>query len=171
MTGLTDRSRLSFLLDTVYREGRHLLLTCERLFVTRIDVDWVLALEQEVELAERLDAFVARFGRMQDTIGDKLVPELLRQMLETPSAALNNLNRLEKLGLLPSVLDWVEARNLRNRLVHEYMRDPEDFAGALDRARELTPLLIETFNRINAYSQEQFAELSQVPVLSVEDHL
>ncbi len=171
MTNLADHSRLSFLLDTVYREGRHLLGTCERLFVTTIDVDWVMALDQEIDLAERLDAFVARFGRMQDTIGDKLVPELLRQMLETPSAALNNLNRLEKLGLLPSVLDWIEARNLRNRLVHEYMRDPEDFAGALDRARELVPLLIETFNRINAYSQVQFAGISRVPDLRMEDWL
>lgn len=165
MIRLADRSRLNFLLDTVYREGGRLLVTSERLFVATIDVGWVLALEDEIELAERLDAFVARFGRMQDTIGDKLAPELLRQMLETPSAALNNLNRLEKLGLLPSVLDWVEARNLRNRLVHEYMRDPEDFAGALNRARELTPLLIETFNRINAYSQKQFSELSPVPPL------
>ena len=80
--------------------------------------------------------------------------------LETPSAALDNLNRMEKLGLLSSVLDWVEARNLRNRLVHEYLRDADDFAGALDAAHQLVPLLIETYNRLNTYSQEHFATTS-----------
>ncbi|WP_245539038.1 hypothetical protein [Thioflavicoccus mobilis] len=114
-------------------------------------------MERDAQLAERLDAFVVRFGRMQDTIGDKLIPELRRQMLETPGSALDNLNRMERLGLLPSLLDWVEARNLRNRLIHEYLRDAEDFAGALTRARDLVPLLIETYNRIVGYCRQHLA--------------
>jgi hypothetical protein len=152
-----DMARLVFLLETVEREGRHLLTTTARLFRRPIDAAWIDVLEQDIELAERLDAFVSRFARMQDTLGDKLVPELRRQLLETPGAALDNLNRMEKLGLLSSVLDWVEARNLRNRLVHEYQRDADDFAGALIRARELVPLLVDTYNRINSYSRQRFA--------------
>ncbi len=70
---------------------------------------------------------------------------------------MDNLNRMEKLGLLSSVLDWVEARNLPNRLVHEYQRDADDFAAALIRARELVPLLVETYNRINNYSRQRLA--------------
>lgn len=61
--------------------------------------------------------------------------------------------------LLASVDDWVEARNLRIRLVHEYLRDSGEFAGALNRARELVPLLTETYNRINRYSRERLAGL------------
>lgn len=141
------------LLDIVRREGLHLQGTTARLAMEQIDGAWVLALEQQPELAERVDAFVARFGRLQDTLGDKLVPEFLRQMLETPATALDNLRRMEKLGLLESAEDWVEARNLRNRLVHEYMRDAEEFAGALRRAQELVPLLIATYNRLCAYAQ------------------
>jgi hypothetical protein len=95
---------------------------------------------------------------MQDTIGDQLVPELLRRMAETPAAALDNLNRMEKLGLLVSVVDWVEARNLRNRLVHDYMRDAEDFVNALNRAHELVTLLAETYNKINAYVRVRFGQ-------------
>lgn len=157
MTAPTDTGRLVFLLETVEREGRHLLTTTERLFCNPIDAAWIDALEQDLDLAERLDAFVSRFGRMQDTLGDKLVPELRRQLLETPGAALDNLNRMEKLGLLSSVLDWVEARNLRNRLVHEYQRDADDFAATLIRARELVPLLVETYNRINNYARQRLA--------------
>lgn len=158
MTEHADTGRLLCLLDTVEREGRHLLQTTERLFRGRIDAAWVSALEDNPELAERVDAFAARFGRMQDTIGDRLVPELLRQLLEAPGAALDNLNRMEKLGLLSSVTDWMEARNLRNRLVHEYMRDPEEFAAALCRARELVSVLVDTYNAIHKYAQQRLAD-------------
>ncbi len=48
---------------------------------------------------------------MNDTETDRLV-----FLMETPGAALDNLNRMEKLGLLSSVVEWVEARNLRNRM-------------------------------------------------------
>ncbi len=72
MTAPTDTGRLVFLLETVEREGRHLLTTTERLFCNPIDAAWIDALEQDLDLAERLDAFVSRFGRMQDTLGDKL---------------------------------------------------------------------------------------------------
>lgn len=157
MSGLQDTTRLVFLLDTVQREGRHLLGTDARLFCENIDAAWVQGLDQQAELSERVDAFAVRFGRMQDSTGDKLIPELRRQLLETPSSALDNLNRMEKLGLLPSVVDWVEARNLRNRLVHEYMRDAADFADALNRAHQLVPLLVETYNLLNYYSQRAFA--------------
>jgi hypothetical protein len=64
---------------------------------------------------------------------------------------------MEKLGLLASVDDWVEASNLRNRLVHEYVRDSGKSAAALNRARELAPLLTETYNRVNRYSRARFA--------------
>ena len=151
---MTDHGaeRLGWLLEVAGHEGRHLLQTTERLFGQTLDVEWYASLETDPNLAERVDAFSARFGRLQDTIGDRLVPELLRQLLEQPGSALDNLNRLEKLGLLESAEAWVEARNLRNRLVHEYIRDPAEFLGALDRAGQLVPLLVRTYNAILAYA-------------------
>lgn len=99
----TNPERFLTLLEIVRREGRNLQGTASRLAAERIDVDWVAGLEGRPDLAERVDAFAARFGRMQDTLGDKLVPEFLRQMAESPATVLDNLNRLEKLGLLDSV--------------------------------------------------------------------
>jgi hypothetical protein len=147
--------RLQFLLETVSKERHHLLLTTQRLFAEEINADWVASLEERPDVAERLDAFVARFGRLQDTLGDKLIPALLRHLLENAGSNLDNLNRIEKLGLLSSVDDWIEARNLRNRLIHEYMNDPEEFAAALRRAGQLVELLDDTFNRITGYLQER----------------
>ncbi|VAW56519.1 hypothetical protein MNBD_GAMMA07-2270 [hydrothermal vent metagenome] len=151
-----NSARYLFLLEVCYKEAMLLEGTVKRLFIAPINNEWVEALDNTPELAERVDAFVARFGRLQDTIGDKLIPELRRQMLEVPMAALDNLNRMEKLGLLSSVINWVEARNLRNRLVHEYMNNSEEFASALNRAHQLVALLVETYNQINRYAKSHF---------------
>ncbi len=153
-----DLTRLAFLLDVVGREGRHLLQTFGRLFQEEFDSEWLARLENDVELSERVDAFAARFGRMQDSLGEKLIPELLRCVAETPGSALDNLRRLERLELLSSAAEWIEARNLRNRLVHEYVRDPQEFTGALKRSGELVSLLIETFNAICSFATERFPE-------------
>ena len=83
MTTPIDTTRLVSLLEIVERKGRHLLATTARLFSRPIDAAWIDALEHDIALSERLDAFVARFGRMQDTLGYKLIPELRRQLLET----------------------------------------------------------------------------------------
>lgn len=150
-------ARLLFLLETAEREGRHLLGTTVRLVSQPIDATWVKRLEEDFALAERVDAFAVRFGRMQDTLGDRLVPELLRQRLETPGGAIDNLNRLERLGLLESVEQWVEAHNLRYRLVHAYMRDADEFAQALVRAQQLVPLLVRTYNAVNRHAAARWA--------------
>ena len=156
-----ESNRLLFLLEIAATEGRHLLGTRARLFAESIDASWVQQLENRPEVAERLDAFVIRFGRMQDTVGDKLIPQLLRCFLETPGAALDNLNRMEKLGLLTSVVDWVEARALRNRLVHEYVRDAAEFAEAVNRAGELIALLVRTYNALNESARARFGQASR----------
>ena len=149
-----NNERLRHLLVVAEKEKTHLQGTTQRLLTENINKGWVEHLEEKPDLAERVDAFVARFGRLQDHLGDKLTPELLRQMLEEPSSAINNLNRMEKLGLLSSMIDWVEACNLRNRLVHEYVEDSEEFAGALNRAIELVTLLVETSDNYSVYASQ-----------------
>jgi uncharacterized protein with HEPN domain len=144
--------RLAHLLSVATKEVKYLQQTTDRLLTENIDAQWVETLETNQELAERVDAFVARFGRLQDNLGDKLIPELLRQMLETPKAAIDNLNRMEKLGMLSSMTDWIEARNLRNRLVHEYIDDNQLFSDALNRALALVSLLTDTQEKLNKYA-------------------
>ena len=48
-----------------------------------LGADWVRGLASAPELAEQLEAFVSRFGRMQDTIADKLIPRWLMGLAET----------------------------------------------------------------------------------------
>ncbi len=69
--------RLQFLVRVVGKECRHLAATDQRLFLTPFGRDDVRRLETDPDLAERVEAFVGRFGRLQDTVGDKLLPALL----------------------------------------------------------------------------------------------
>ncbi|WP_296901678.1 hypothetical protein [Polaromonas sp.] len=68
---------------------------------------------QEVEaapiLAERLDAFVSRFGRLQDTVGDKLLPALLSALAETLGPTIDNLDKAEKFRFIESADGWMDG--------------------------------------------------------------
>ena len=118
---MTHPPRLAFLIETVELETQHLLDTDGRLFAQAFDTDRAARLRTNIDESERTDAFVARFGRLQDTIADKLLPEFLRCLAEPVGAAIDNLDRAEKLGLLNSADEWLASRRLRNRMVHEYV--------------------------------------------------
>ena len=64
--------RLQFLSRVVHKECQHLITTDSRLFQNNFTftTEQVIRLETDLELAERVDAFVARFGRLQDTLGE-----------------------------------------------------------------------------------------------------
>ncbi len=145
-------SRFLQTLDIVAREGKHLVYSWGRLYAHPIGAGWVRGLETAPELAEQLEAFVSRFGRMQDTIADKLLPRWLIALAETPGSQIETLNRAERLGVMEDVEQWLEARKLRNRLVHEYMEDPETFAENLCLAKEYSFLLVKCYNHLHDYA-------------------
>lgn len=66
--------RLKFLTRVVRKECQHLATTDSRLFKGLFTCERVAQLEADPDLAERVEAFVGRFGRLQDTVGDKLLP-------------------------------------------------------------------------------------------------
>ena len=134
-------ARLRFLAETADAERRHLATTDGRLFAEPFTPDRARRLADDIDLAERVDAFVSRFGRLQDTLGDKLLPTLLAQLAEPLGSAIDNLARAERLGLVASADLWLQARRLRNRMVHEYVRDPAELAAALQAGHGFVPLL------------------------------
>ena len=135
-------------LTVVAREAGHLEWSRARLFAQRIDALWVRSLNNQPELAERLEAFVSRYGRLQDTIADKLLPRWLLALAERPGSQIEVLNRAERLGVVEDVAAWLEARQLRNRLVHEYMTDAPSFAEDLNLADSYSRILLQTYRRI-----------------------
>jgi len=111
-------------------------------------VDDASALSENIDLAERVEAFVSRFGRLQDTIGDKLLPAYLKAAGEAPGLAVDNLDRAERLGLIDSTEHWFALRKLRNHMVHAYIEDPRVLADALNSGHEAVPTLVTTGERL-----------------------
>lgn len=134
-------AKLRFLAETVLAESALLRTTDGRLFALPMDAQRAATLRDDIDLAERVDAFVARFGRLQDTVGDKLLPAVLAWLAEPVGPAIDNLARAERLGWIGSATDWVECRQLRNFMIHEYVRDMALLASALTRGHLAVALL------------------------------
>jgi hypothetical protein len=140
--------RLQFLMRVIRKECKHLTTTDHRLFGDSFTLEQAIGLEENSDLAERVEAFVGRFGRLQDTVGDKLLPSLLAALGEKPAAAIDNLDRAERLGLLNSADEWMAMRNLRNQMVHEYVEDPAVLFSALQTDHVFVPELVASANKM-----------------------
>ncbi|QXP88918.1 hypothetical protein KW112_02840 [Methylococcus capsulatus] len=116
--------RLQFLARVVRKECRHLAITDQCLFGNLFTVEQAAHLEEDSDLAERVEDFFGRFGRLQDTLGDKLSPLLLAALGEKTSAVIDNPDRAERSGLLGSADAGLTMGKLRNQMVHEYIEDP-----------------------------------------------
>jgi len=149
---LQSDSTLSLVLELGDREAAHLMAVRKRFFDTcaagTVPEEW---LEQKLSTPEgidQLESFGWKFGRLQDTIMDKILPRCLLLMGEKAGAAIDNLNRAERIGLVNDGDEWLEMRRLRNLLVHEYLPSTRRMAEVLQRARELTGELVAALERI-----------------------
>ncbi|WP_300271946.1 hypothetical protein [Halomonas sp.] len=135
------QERLAFLVRVVGKEITHLEYAANQAFTPPLTLSAVDDLDSNPALALRLEAFTSRFCRLQDTLGDKLLPALLKALGESPSALLINLNKAEKYGWLESVDEWVSLRQLRNKMIHEYIEDANVLHASLVTAYENVSVL------------------------------
>jgi len=82
---------------------------------------------------------------------NRLFPRLLALVGQQGKSLIDRLNQIERLGLLEDAQAWLAWRNLRNRLVHEYVETPEDFVDSLRIARDYSAALGEVVARINEW--------------------
>lgn len=91
---------------------------------------------------------------LQDTAGDKLLHALLTCLGEPVGSVLDNLDLAARLGLLAATSDdWIAARTLRNRMVHEYIRRTEVLAQAVNEAHAAIPMLTSFLTACRDYAQ------------------
>lgn len=127
------------MLDTGAAEEMNLLATEQRLFAAAGTADVVRAALTDAVIAERIEAFVARFSRFQDLLGDKLLPLVLRLSGDGVQPMIGNLDRLyrvvnEDTGLqadfMPVIHGVRSFEGLRSRSV------ARDLDGLLLRRRQ-----------------------------------
>lgn len=102
------------------------------------------ATESDPALRQLTDQILFRFIKLQDSMGERLIPATLGRLVEPFEdwPMRDRLDRLEKLGYL-DVETWLRLREIRNRLAHEYPDAPDlrhaqllaAIAGAADMLR------------------------------------
>jgi hypothetical protein len=91
-----------------------------------------------------LDAYLKRFASIQDFLGAKIFSLLL------DIAGINNtkmsevLSHIEKENIIDSLENWIELREVRNELEHNY---PEDLQEAFDDLK----YCVNSFEQLESY--------------------
>jgi len=91
-----------------------------------------------------LDAYLKRFSSIQDFLGAKIFSILLE------IAGINNtkmsevLSNIEKENIIDSLENWIELREVRNELEHDY---PEELQEALNDLK----YCVDSFEQLESY--------------------
>lgn len=103
-----------------------------------------------------LDMITTRFGKLQDIIGTKILPIVLELLGETDALSfIDKLNRLEKLNIINSANWWMELREVRNQITHDYPNSYEQLAADFNKlilfANELLKAWLDLKNYISKW--------------------
>ncbi len=147
--------RIQFLDRVVQRECTHLNRTTKRLFEESFTLEKARKIGEDDDLSERVEAFVSRFSRLQDTLGDKLIPLILDALGEHQAAAIDNLDKAERFGWISSADEWYAIRRLRNQMVHDYMEDLNILTSAIQTAQIFVTTLSNTTQKLHAEIQKR----------------
>ncbi len=99
------------------------------------------------ERVRSMDQFIYRFTKLQDSLGLRLLPAILRVLGEPFEdwSMIDRLNRLEQLGFIESAGTWQGYHEIRNRLTHEDPDAPEIQAAVINMAWEAAGALHDAY--------------------------
>jgi len=149
------RQRLQFLSRVVERESYYLNKTTKRLFFEPFSLETAKNLINNDDLSETLEAFVSRFSRLQDTLGDKFIPQLLNALGQKQASLIDNLDTAERLEWITSANEWQAIRQLRNQMVHNYIEDLEILVSAIQTAQGFVATLTSTSKKLENELQKR----------------
>lgn len=112
-----------------------------------------VAQEYTPEEYEPYDALSSRFVRAVEMFLKFFRSYELLQFAENSDTLRDQLNRMEKLGVVSNVQVWFEMRAVRNRIVHSYL--PEKIKEMFDQIQgEFADELFTTLQRIESLAVE-----------------
>ncbi len=98
-----------------------------------------------------VDQFAYRYTRLQDDMGARLMPAVLKALGEdiAPMSAMDRFSRLEQLGWLSSADEWLALRQIRNQFAHEYPDSPAERFERLQVATQAAGQLLTVMDLFN----------------------
>lgn len=106
----------------------------------------------ELEDLEKFESLTARFARFDDILLQKILRLIDIIDLDHSGTVRDRINRAEKKGLIEDAGVFIEIRELRNSIAHEYQ--PEALSLIFPKVIKDTPVLLDTADRIRTYCQK-----------------
>lgn len=108
--------------------------------------------------AERTDAFLKRYENLT-LLQEQLWWAVLRADADDPTSMSRRdvIERMDRLGLVPSAAAALDAVRIRNRLAHVYPTQPDRSAAQLEAALDAAPFLLDCVARAETYLAERGA--------------
>lgn len=118
---------------------------------------------EDLSKADRrlLDQFAYRYTRLQDDMGARLMPAVLRALQEDIASLsmLDRFNRLEQLGWLPSADEWADLRRVRNEFAHDYPDTAAERFERLQLALTAAQRLLDILMGFEQQVEQRFPEI------------
>lgn len=108
-----------------------------------------------------LDQFAYRYTRLQDDMGVRLLPAILKALAEEVGEmpVADRLNRLEQLRWLDSAAEWLDLRRIRNEFAHDYPSDIEERFARIRLAMTAAERLVEILDGLSQKITRRFPDL------------
>lgn len=112
---------------------------------------------EDFEKIKTIDTFIYRFIKLQDMMGDKLFKIFLDEIGEYKDnmSLLDVLDKLEKFEIINDSYEWMEYRNLRNKLTHEYPNNEADIIEGIQLAVTVFEKIEIIFENIVDYKNKK----------------
>lgn len=104
---------------------------------------------------QAIDQYLYRFSKLQDTIGQKIF-KMIIEIYEMQSEILpfiDILNKLEKLDFLDNKKEWLNLREKRNKIAHQYDDEPYEMTEAINDILNQKEILKSIYLKIKQKSE------------------
>jgi uncharacterized protein YutE (UPF0331/DUF86 family) len=106
------------------------------------------------EERDRFESLTSKFARLSDLILKQAIKTIdILDLEEAPETVRDAINRAEKKGLISSAAKFIEIRQLRNRISHEYAESDADIEGIYRTVFGNVPELFDAVQRIQRHTQ------------------
>jgi len=140
-------------IDTAYLHFNRAKDNYDEIIQQPVDLD----IYNDRERIKTIDAFIYRFIKLQDFMGDKLFKAVLERLGEYKDtmSLLDVLDKMEKLGIIADADRWIEFRIARNKLTHEYPDNKEDVVEGIRLAIVYFKEISDILHSIRQYIQQR----------------
>ena len=107
---------------------------------------------ESMEALDKFEALTARFARFNDVLLQKIFRLIDEIDFDHSGTVRDRINRAEKKGLIDDAREFMEIRELRNSIAHEYQ--PEALNTIFPQVVGYTPVLLQIAGNIREYCKQ-----------------